>query len=94
MYRTRRTCGVVLMAGFEKLQAGLGRAWGLNRPGVGVDHVLVALPSYSVGESLLSYYAERIPALDGRLGLTAIGRTPEHARDLYEAAKSAVSRTV
>jgi len=91
MYRTRRTCGVVLMAGFEKLQAGLGRAWGLNRPGVGVDD---ALPSYSVGESLLSYYAERIPALDGRLGLTAIGRTPEHARDLYEAAKSAVSRTV
>ena len=25
-------------------------------------------------------------AIDGRLGLTAIGRTPEHAAELYEAA--------
>jgi len=54
------------MKGFEELQTGLGRAWGLNRPGAGVDHVLVVLPSYSLGESLLSHYAERIPALEHR----------------------------
>ena len=30
-------------------------------------------------------------AIDGRLGLTAIGRTPEHAAELYEAAGAAVA---
>ena len=30
------------------------------------DHVLIALPSYSVGESLLSHYIDRIPALEHR----------------------------
>jgi hypothetical protein len=30
---------------FEELQAGLGPVWRLNRPGVGVD-VVVVLPSY------------------------------------------------
>lgn len=54
------------MNSFEELQAQLGRAWALNQPGVGVDHVLVALPSHSVGESLLSHYASRIPALEHR----------------------------
>ena len=55
-----------LMNSFDQLQAQLGRIWALNRPGVGVDHVLVALPSFSVGESLLSHYASRIPALEHR----------------------------
>ena len=54
------------MNSFEQLQAQLGPAWALNRPGVGVDHVLVVLPSFSVGESLLSHYASRIPALEHR----------------------------
>jgi hypothetical protein len=54
------------MKSFEQLQAQLGRAWALNKPGMGVDHVLVVLPSYSVGESLLSHYASRIPALEHR----------------------------
>ena len=54
------------MNSFNQLQAQLGRIWALNRPGVGVDHVLVALPSFSVGESLLSHYASRIPALEHR----------------------------
>ena len=54
------------MNSFEELQARLGPAWALNQPGVGVDHVLVALPSHSVGESLLSHYASRIPALEHR----------------------------
>jgi hypothetical protein len=30
-------------------------------------------------------------AIDGRLGLTAIGRTPEQAAELYEAAGIAVA---
>src|SRR5215212_7126885 len=37
-----------------------------NRPASGVEHVLVALPSYSVGESLLSHYADRIASLEHR----------------------------
>lgn len=51
---------------FDELQARLGAIWALNRPGVGVDHVMVALPSFSVGESLLSHYTTRIPALEHR----------------------------
>lgn len=54
------------MATFEELQASLGETLALNRPGGAVDHVLVALPSFSVGESLLSHYVERIPALEHR----------------------------
>jgi hypothetical protein len=51
---------------FARLQARLGPVLELNRPGVGVDHVLVALPSFSLGESLLSHYVDRIPALEHR----------------------------
>lgn len=51
---------------FEDLQRRLGQVWALNRPGVGVDHVLIALPSFSVGESLLSHYTSRIPSLEHR----------------------------
>jgi hypothetical protein len=58
------------MKNFEQLQAQLGRAWALNRPGMGVEHVLVVLPSFSVGESLLSHYASRIPALEHRYLVT------------------------
>jgi hypothetical protein len=57
---------------FEELQAGLGPVWRLNRPGVGVDHVVVVLPSYSVGEALLSRYASRIPALEQRYLVTSL----------------------
>jgi hypothetical protein len=31
-----------------------------------VDHVLIALPSYSVSESLMSHYGDRIPSLEHR----------------------------
>jgi hypothetical protein len=58
------------MESFEQLQARLGRAWALNKPSVGVEHVLVVLPSFSVGESLLSHYASRIPALEHRYLVT------------------------
>src|SRR5919106_5297355 len=64
--------GDVAMESFEELQERLGAAWALNKPGVGVDHVLVVLPSFSVGESLLSHYADRIPALEHRYLLAAL----------------------
>jgi hypothetical protein len=51
---------------FEQVQARLPAALMANQPGSGTDHVLVALPSYSLGESLLSHYAGRIPALEHR----------------------------
>jgi hypothetical protein len=55
------------MKSFEELQADLGYVWQLNQPpGSGVEHVLVVLPSFSIGESLLSHYAPRIPALEHR----------------------------
>ena len=54
------------MADFERVQAKLPAALAANMPGSAVDHVVVALPSYSVGESLLSHYVERIPALEHR----------------------------
>jgi hypothetical protein len=52
--------------GFEDLQAALGPALAANRPGSGTEHVVIALPSYSLGESLLAHYASRIPALEHR----------------------------
>jgi hypothetical protein len=56
----------VLMKSFEQLQAQLGHALALNKPGARVDHVLVALPSFSLAETLLSHYASRLPALEHR----------------------------
>ena len=54
------------MASFEQLQEGLAAALALNTPGSTAPHVLVALPSYSVGETLLSHYGPRVPALEHR----------------------------
>ena len=60
------------MKTFEELQATLGAVWSLNRPGGGVEHVVVVLPSFSMGESLLSHYATRIPALEHRYLVTSL----------------------
>lgn len=60
------------VSSFGKVQAGLGDVWALNRPGTTRDHVIVALPSFSVGESLLSHYRERIPALEHRYLLASL----------------------
>ena len=38
----------------------------LSQPGRDDEHVMVALPSFSLGESLLSHYGDRIPALEHR----------------------------
>ncbi len=40
------------MKSFAELQAELEHAWIVNRPGSDVNHVIVVLPSYSIGEPL------------------------------------------
>lgn len=60
------------MERFEDLQGRLGEVLALNHPGSTAPHVLVALPSYSLGESLLSHYADRIAALEHRYLLAAL----------------------
>lgn len=50
----------------DALQAKLGAALQANREGSTTDHVLLVLPSYSVGECLLSHYADRIKSLEHR----------------------------
>ena len=60
------------MKTFEELQTSLGPVWSLNRPGSSVEHVVVVLPSFSMGESLLSHYATRIPALEHRYLVTSL----------------------
>ena len=57
---------VQLTQGFDDLQAGLGDVLALNKPGSREPHVLVVLPSFSLGESLLCHYADRIPSLEHR----------------------------
>jgi hypothetical protein len=57
---------------FTQLQARLGAVLAANKPGSDVEHVLVGLPSYSVGESLLSHYAERVHALEHRYLVAAL----------------------
>lgn len=51
---------------FDELQARLAPALRANRPGSGIDHVMVILPSFSVSESILSHYGPRIPSLEHR----------------------------
>ena len=60
------------MRTFDELQTDLGPVWSLNRPGSSVEHVVVVLPSFSIGESLLSHYATRIPALEHRYLVTSL----------------------
>lgn len=59
------------MSDIRELQSRLGAVWSMNRPG-GPAHVLVVLPSFSLGESILSHYAARIPALEHRFLLAAL----------------------
>ena len=71
--------GVVVAAGtlsrseeFDRLQQRLERALEANTAASGVDHVVLAMPSYSVGESLLSHYADRVVALEHRYLVAAL----------------------
>jgi hypothetical protein len=71
-----RRKGRTVTQAFAELQSRLAPIWTLNKAGVGIDHVLVVLPSISVAESLLSHYAPRIPALEHRylVGYLALHR--------------------
>jgi hypothetical protein len=55
-----------MMDEFARVQARLPDAVAANVAGSDVDHIVVAMPSYSVGESLLSHFAARIPAMEHR----------------------------
>ena len=63
---------------FDQLQRKLDPALRVNRAGSTVDHVLVSLPSFSVSESILSHYADRIPSLEHRylMAVLIAGRIP------------------
>ena len=52
--------------GFARVQAKLAAALDANTKGSTVQHVMIALPSYSVSESLLSHYRDRVPSLEHR----------------------------
>lgn len=54
------------MDDFERLQVGLPDALAANTPGSGRDHVVVAMASYSLSESLLQHYGARLPAMEHR----------------------------
>lgn len=47
-------------------QRSLREVLALNRRGMTEPHVLIAMPSFSLGESTLAHYAQRIPALEHR----------------------------
>jgi hypothetical protein len=70
------------MKSLAEIQVWLGPALAANTPGSGTSHVVVALPSYSLGESLLSHYADRIPALEHRylLGGLMVHRIADRAQ--------------
>jgi hypothetical protein len=61
---------------FDEIQGRLGHALAISQPGRHEEHVMIALPSFSVGESLLSHYGDRIFALEHRylLALLALRR--------------------
>ena len=54
------------MESFETLQASLSRVVSLNRPGQTWPHVMVVLPSLSMGEAVIAHYGPRLPALEHR----------------------------
>lgn len=62
------------MSAFRDLQQRLGALHALNTPDSTTPHAVVLLPSFSVGESLLSHYVDRLPALEHRflVGLFAL----------------------
>lgn len=61
---------------FDELQLTLHSALDANQPGSGIEHAVIAIASYSVGESLLSHYADRLPALEHRylVAMLILGR--------------------
>lgn len=66
------------MGAFERLQERLDEVLRANVPGSVVDHVVVALPSYSMSDTLLAHYGPRLATLEHRflLGALQTGRIP------------------
>ncbi len=64
---------------WDENQQRLAAALRAHRPGSGVPHVVVSLPSLSIASSLLAHYGARLPVLEHRylLGLTLL----PHIRD-------------
>lgn len=60
------------MTSFAEIQSQLPKALDANRPGSSDPHVVVALPSLSVAESLLAQYVDRLPALEHRYLLAGL----------------------
>jgi hypothetical protein len=54
------------MDDFDRLQAALPDALAANTPGSGRDHVVVAMASFSLSDSLLAHYGARLPAMEHR----------------------------
>ena len=54
------------MDDFERLQESLPDALAANRPGSGRDHVVIAMASFSLSDSLLEHYGPRLPAMEHR----------------------------
>ncbi|HSV37518.1 MAG TPA: peptide ligase PGM1-related protein [Nocardioidaceae bacterium] len=57
---------------FALLQQRLPEAWAANATGSTTPHVVIALPSFSLGETIMSHYAPRIPALEHRYLLSCL----------------------
>ncbi len=51
---------------FAALQEKLAHVLPMNAAGSAREHVMLALPSFSLGETVLSHYGERVPALEHR----------------------------
>ena len=73
---------------FARVQAKLGPALAANSRGSTTPHVMIALPSYSVSESLLSHYGDRIPSLEHRyLNAIAVAARIESCEFVYVASR-------
>jgi hypothetical protein len=73
---------------FARVQAKLGPALAANVRNSKSAHVMIALPSYSVSESLLSHYGDRIPSLEHRyLNAVAVAGRIESCEIVYIATR-------
>ena len=65
-------------AAFAELQRRLPAAWAADRPGSGVAHTVVALPSFSLDRRVYDHYGDRVPPLENRfLHCLLLLRRPE-----------------
>lgn len=71
------------MSEFQRLQQALGPVYDLNTPDATAPHVLVLMPSFSIGESLLSHYQSRLAALEHRFLVGLLMLRMPHARMIY-----------